>query len=79
MILNSPIQISLVLAPALMLISVIFGLATLTLVFSPLLVACLLLAVVLATIITVDGESNWLEGAALIGLYAIIATAFWWG
>jgi Ca2+:H+ antiporter len=35
---------------------------------------------VLATIvITFDGKSNWLEGAALIGLYAIIATSFWWG
>lgn len=78
-ILNSPIQISLVLAPALVLISVAFGLSTMTLVFSPLLVACLLLAVILATIITVDGESSWLEGAALIALYAVIATAFWWG
>lgn len=78
-ILNSPIQISLVLAPALVLISAAFGLSTLTLVFTPLLVACLLLAVVLATIITIDGESNWLEGASLIALYAVIATAFWWG
>ena len=26
-----------------------------------------------------DGESTWLEGVALIGLYGIIATAFWWG
>ncbi len=78
-ILNSPIQIALVLAPALVLISVAFGLSTLTLVFSPLLVACLLLSVVLATVITIDGESNWLEGASLIALYAIIAVAFWWG
>jgi Ca2+:H+ antiporter len=78
-ILNSPIQIALVLAPALVLISVVFGLSTLTLVFSPLLVACLLLSVVLATVITIDGESNWLEGASLIALYAVIATAFWWG
>jgi len=78
-ILNSPIQIALVLAPALVLISVVFGLSTLTLVFSPLLVACLLLSVVLATVITIDGESNWLEGASLIALYAIIAVAFWWG
>ena len=78
-ILNSPIQIALVLAPVLVLISVVFGLSTLTLVFSPLLVACLLLSVVLATVITIDGESNWLEGASLIALYAIIATAFWWG
>ena len=78
-ILNSPIQIALVLAPALVLISVTFGLSTLTLVFSPLLVACLLLSVVLATVITIDGESNWLEGASLIALYFIVATAFWWG
>lgn len=78
-VLNSPIQIALALAPALVLISVIFGTTTLTLVFSPLLVVCLLLAVILATIITVDGESNWIEGAALIVLYVVIATAFYWG
>lgn len=78
-ILNSPIQISLVLAPALVIISAVFGLTTLTLVFSPLLVACLLLSVVLVTVITIDGESDWLEGAALIALYVVIASAFWWG
>ena len=47
-ILNSPLQIALVLAPVLVLISQIFGLASLTLVFSPLLVVSLMLAVVLA-------------------------------
>ena len=26
-----------------------------------------------------DGESTWLEGATLVVLYALIATAFWWG
>ena len=31
------------------------------------------------TLIVLDGEANWLEGAALIGLYGIIATSFWWG
>lgn len=78
-VLNSPLQISLVLAPVLVLISVIFGLGSLTLVFSPLLVAALLAAVVLAAFISIDGESTWLEGATLIGLYVVIATAFWWG
>jgi len=78
-VLNSPLQISLVLAPVLVLVSLGFGLAPLTLVFSPLLVVCLLLAVILSTVITIDGESTWLEGAALIGLYVIIATSFWWG
>jgi Ca2+:H+ antiporter len=78
-ILNSPLQIALVLAPALVLISQIFGLASLTLVLSPLLVVVLMLAVVLAGFIAFDGESTWLEGASLVVLYLIIATAFWWG
>jgi Ca2+:H+ antiporter len=30
-------------------------------------------------VIALDGESTWLEGATLVALYAIIATAFWWG
>lgn len=78
-ILNSPIQIALVLAPVLVIVSHVFGLATLSLVFPPLLVVCLVLAVVLAAFIAIDGESTWLEGATLIALYAVIATAFWWG
>ncbi len=78
-ILNSPVQISLVLAPVLVLISQIFGLASLTLVLSPMLVIVLMLAVILAAFIAFDGESTWLEGASLVALYAIIATAFWWG
>jgi len=78
-ILNSPLQIALVLAPALVLISQIFGLASLTLVFGPMLVVALMLSVLLAMAIAQDGESTWLEGATLIALYAIIATSFWWG
>ncbi|MGI8522873.1 MAG: calcium/proton exchanger [Nocardioides sp.] len=78
-ILNSPLQIALVLAPVLVLVSQIFGLATLTLVFSPQLVIVLMLAIILAAFIAFDGESTWLEGAALIALYGIVATSFWWG
>jgi Ca2+:H+ antiporter len=78
-VLNSPIQIALVLAPVLVIVSQVFGLASLTLVLSPLLVVSLLLAIILAAFIAFDGESTWLEGASLVVLYAIIATAFWWG
>jgi Ca2+:H+ antiporter len=78
-VLNSPIQIALVLAPVLVIVSQVFGLASLTLVLSPLLVVCLLLAIILAAFIAFDGESTWLEGASLVALYGIIATAFWWG
>jgi Ca2+:H+ antiporter len=31
------------------------------------------------TVIVFDGRADLVEGAALIGLYGIIATAFWWG
>ncbi|HET6166085.1 MAG TPA: calcium/proton exchanger [Marmoricola sp.] len=79
LILNSPIQIALVLAPVLVLISQVFGLASLTLVFGPMLVVALILAVLLTAVIATDGESTWLEGATLIALYAVIATSFWWG
>jgi Ca2+:H+ antiporter len=78
-ILNSPLQIALVLAPVLVLVSQIFGLASLTLVFGPMLVVALVLSILLAALIAMDGESTWLEGATLIALYAVIATSFWWG
>ena len=77
-ILQSPLQISLVVAPALVLLSPLVG-ASFTLVLPPLLIAVLIMAVVLTVLVVLDGESNWLEGATLIVLYAIIATAFWWG
>jgi Ca2+:H+ antiporter len=50
-----------------------------TLVLPPLLVASLVLAVVITVIVVLDGTGNWFEGCALVVLYVIIATAFWWG
>jgi Ca2+:H+ antiporter len=79
LIINSPLQIALVLAPALVILSQLLGFTALTLVFSPLLVVAVFLAVLIAVVITVDGESNWIEGASLIGVYAVVATTFWWG
>jgi len=78
-ILNSSLQIALGLFPILVLLSYVLGGAILTFVLSPMLVAILLLAVIVSAFIIYDGESIWLEGLALIGLYAIIASAFWWG
>jgi Ca2+:H+ antiporter len=78
LIINSPLQIALVLAPALVLLS-LFTATTLTLVFAPLLVIAVALSVLVVALAVFDGESNWLEGATLIGLYVIIAAAFWWG
>jgi Ca2+:H+ antiporter len=78
-ILNSPLQIALVLAPALVLLSYVVGGAVFTLAFPPMLAATMVLSVVAVSFIVVDGESVWLEGAALLGLYGVIAAAFWWG
>jgi len=78
-ILNSPIQIALVLAPVLVLISPILGGANFTLVFPPLLVTTVVSAILAVSFVIVDGESDWLEGVALLGLYTVIAASFWWG
>jgi Ca2+:H+ antiporter len=78
-ILNSSLQVALALIPALVLLSLVVGGAHLTLVLSPLLVAALALTAVVGAVIVYDGESTWIEGMALIGLYVIIAAAFWWG
>ncbi|MFL6140787.1 MAG: calcium/proton exchanger [Labedaea sp.] len=78
LILQSPVQIALVLAPVLVLGAPLVG-ATFTLVLPPLLIATLVLAVLVTVIVVFDGESNWFEGVTLIALYGIIATAFWWG
>jgi Ca2+:H+ antiporter len=77
-ILQSPLQIALVLAPVLVLAAPLVG-ATFTLVLSPLLVASLIMAVIVTVVVVNDGESTWLEGATLVVLYALIATSFWWG
>jgi Ca2+:H+ antiporter len=78
-IINSPLQIALVLAPVLVLISIVAGGAVLTLAFSPMLMVAVSLTVVAVTFMIFDGRSNWLEGVALIALYLVIAVGFWWG
>ncbi len=78
-ILNSSLQIALGLFPVLVLLSFVLGGAVLSFVLAPMLLAALLLSVIVSAFIIYDGESIWLEGLALIGLYCIIAAAFWWG
>ncbi|MEP6713157.1 MAG: calcium/proton exchanger [Ferruginibacter sp.] len=78
-ILNSSLQVALGLFPVLVLLSFVLGSAVLSFVLSPLLLVSLALAVIVSAFIVFDGESIWLEGLALIGLYCLIAAAFWWG
>jgi Ca2+:H+ antiporter len=79
LILNSSLQVALLLIPALVIISTFMGGPMLTLVAPPLLVTSLGLAAVLGALIVGDGESNYVEGLALVGLYIIIAGSVWFG
>jgi Ca2+:H+ antiporter len=78
-ILQSPVQIALVLAPVLVLAAPLVGAASFTLVLPPLLIAALVMAVIVTVIVVFDGESTWYEGVTLVALYGIVAAAFWWG
>jgi Ca2+:H+ antiporter len=78
-VLQSPIQIAMVVAPVVLLLAPALGAASFTLVLPPLLLVSLLLAALLAVLITFDGESTWYEGVVLIALYSLLGAAFWWG
>jgi Ca2+:H+ antiporter len=79
LILNSSLQVAIALTPALVITSMFMGAAPLTLVVTPLLAGAVGLSAILTAVIVFDGESNWLEGLALIGLYVIVAASVWWG
>jgi Ca2+:H+ antiporter len=72
--LGSSTQIALFAAPVLCFLSIPLG-HPLTLVFTPFEVVAIGLGSLIAALIAIDGESNWLEGAQLIATYLIIAVA----
>ena len=78
-VLNSALQVAVALVPILILVSLFIGGAPFTLAIPPLLAIAVGLAVLVVTIVTVDGEADMTDGAALVGLYVIIAALFWWG
>ncbi len=73
--LGSSIQVALLVTPILVFLGPLLG-HPLDLVFTPLELGALAAAVVLTGFIALDGRSNWLEGAMLIGVYVIAALAF---
>ena len=72
---GSGLQIALFVAPVLVGVGLLMG-TPMTLVFNRYEVAGLIGASAIAVLISVDGESNWLEGAQLIALYLMLAIAF---
>jgi Ca2+:H+ antiporter len=77
--LSSPLQVALLLVPVLVLVSNVVGPTPMTLVFPALLVVALGIATLVVVTVIYDGEYTWIEGVALIGLYIMLATGFWWG
>jgi Ca2+:H+ antiporter len=74
--LGSSLQVALFVAPLLVFISLLFG-HPLLLVFSSFELIALFGAALIAALITLDGETTWLEGAQLLAVYLIIAAAFY--
>jgi Ca2+:H+ antiporter len=72
---GSGLQIALFVTPILVGVSLLLG-SPMTLVFNTYELAGLIGAALIAVLISVDGESNWLEGAQLIALYLILGIAF---
>lgn len=73
--LGSSLQIALFVAPFLVFAGLLLG-NPLTLIFNQFELVALVGAVIIAALIALDGESNWLEGAQLLVVYAIIGMAF---
>ncbi len=73
--LGSSVQIALFVAPMLVVVGQLIG-KPLTLEFNTYELFALIGATVIAVLVTIDGESHWLEGAQLLALYLMLAIAF---
>jgi Ca2+:H+ antiporter len=74
---GSSAQIALFVAPLLVLLSFVVGDHPMALVFNGYELGALLSAVLIANLVTQDGESNWFEGVQLLSLYAVLGLVFY--
>ena len=72
---GSSLQIALLVAPLLVFASYLFG-TPLDLIFTPFEVAAVAISVLIVGFVAMDGESNWMEGVMLVGVYLMLAIAF---
>jgi Ca2+:H+ antiporter len=73
---GSSAQIALFVAPALVLYSFAIG-RPMSLLFNAFEITAIALSVLAASMVVVDGESNWVEGLQLLSVYLILALAFY--
>jgi Ca2+:H+ antiporter len=74
---GSSAQIALFVAPVLVLASFVVGPNPMALVFNGYELGALLFAVLIANLVTQEGESNWFEGVQLLALYAVLGLVFY--
>ena len=72
---GSAIQVALVVAPLLVVASVLLG-QPMTLVFAPLDLFAIAATALIVNAVAADGETTWFEGLLLVGVYALLAMAF---
>jgi Ca2+:H+ antiporter len=68
-------QIALLVAPVLVIVGILLG-APMDLAFTRFEVVSLGISVIALSMIALDGETNWLEGAFLLAVYAVLALGF---
>ena len=73
---GSSTQIAVFVAPLMVVFAWMLGVG-LTFEFGTLETVAAFLAVLIVNAIAADGKSNWLEGAMLLGAYAVLGLAFW--
>ncbi len=73
---GSSAQIALFVGPVLVFASFALG-QPMTLLFHPLEIAGIALSVLAIAIVSLDGESNWVEGLQLLAVYVVLAIAFY--
>ncbi len=73
---GSSLQIALFVAPVLVFVSLLFGEPYLTLHFNEFELIAMMSASVITAFVSLDGETNWLEGAQLLVVYVILGLAF---
>ncbi len=74
---GSSAQIALFVMPVLVLLSFVIGPFPLSLEFSGLELGAILLAVLIASHVSQDGESTWFEGVQLLAVYVVLGVVFY--
>lgn len=73
---GSSLLTALLVAPVLVLIGIAIG-QPMNLDFNPFEVVAVAIAVIIANLVSLDGRSNWLEGALLLATYVVLGAAFY--